>query len=151
MFHRALFGYFLFGGRAGPVPSGRLSVPEFEIDLDLEPEERFKHVYPHFAFALRDFVNFLHAKNSVINSIAEKISRRRGNEPEEMTREMGFWAKSIHVSIEEIHAVNMLYEFNTLMVPITNLTGRPHGHKSTELLNMIEVVLAVDEDESQNE
>lgn len=110
----------------GPLPAGRLAVPEFEIDLDLDPEDRFKHVYPHFAFALRDFVNFLHAKNPVLASLAKKVSDRRGKEPDEMQREMAAWAKLVRVSEEEIHFVNMLYEFNTLMVPITNLTGHIH-------------------------
>jgi len=112
-------------------------MPEFDVNLDLAPEERFKDMYPHFASALGDFVKFIHGKNPLIKLIAKKLSNRRGKESDEMQREMAAWAKLGGISEEEIHFVNMLYEIQTVMVPIVNFTGPIHHLDVEDLVNVL--------------
>jgi hypothetical protein len=112
-------------------------MPEYDIDLDLAPKFRFQNIAPHFALALKDFINLLHAKNPVIKLVAQLISDRRGKEPDEMQQEMRAWAEFAGATEAEIHFVNMLYELQTLMVPIVNFSGHPHQPDIENIVDML--------------
>jgi hypothetical protein len=101
----------------------RLPTPEFKIDLDAAPEQRFTEVIQHFQQPLADFIQFLHADKLVVKAIADLVALKRGKENDEMQREIEGIAKLAGVNTAEIHAIQMLYEINTLMVPIVNFTG----------------------------
>jgi len=104
---------------AGP----RLPVPEFEVNLDLVPEQRFTQVIQHFNESLWTFFGSFKSKR-VLEAVVKKISSKRGleNENAELQGEIKGYAQLSGLSEEAIHAAQMLYEFNTLMVPFINIS-----------------------------
>lgn len=101
----------------------RLPIPEIEVNLDLAPEDRFTKVVTQFKAPLNNFANHLHAKNLLVREFARELVKRRGPENDELAGEIRGIAKVAGIAEAEIHAMQMLYELNSLMVPITNLTG----------------------------
>jgi hypothetical protein len=109
----------------------RRPVPEFEINLDTEPEDRFTEVLTHFAPQLQNFVKFLHADSSTVKAIATALSLRRGKETDELNRELNGYAKVTGIPKSELHAIQLIYDLQTLMVPIVNFT---HGSADMDLI-----------------
>jgi hypothetical protein len=118
---------------AGP----RIPIPEFEIDLDRAPAERFTEVVQHFSEPLAEFIQHLHADSSVIKVLAGLVAAKRGKENDELQGEMEGIAKLAKVTVAEIHAIQMLYELNTLMVPIVNFT---HGSSLEDIADVMDRV-----------
>jgi hypothetical protein len=116
----------------------RLPTPEFMIDLDQAPEDRFIEVIQHFQEPLTEFINFLHAGNLVVKVLADLVASARGKENDELQREIQGIAKLANVAAGEIHALQMLYEFNTLMVPIVNFTGVTDLDKIADAMDVVE-------------
>jgi len=94
-------------------------VPEFEVNLDLAPEQRFTQVIQHFNASLWNLFDNLMPK-PVLNMLVKKISSKRGPENDELQGEIRGVAQLSGLSEEAIHAAQMLYEINTLMVPWIN-------------------------------
>lgn len=101
----------------------RLPVPELEINLDLAPEKRFTEVIEHFKEPLMTFLQFLHVESPIVKLIGKEISNRRGPENDEFQAELEGMAAQLNLDVGEIHMIQMLYELNTLMIPLVNLTG----------------------------
>jgi hypothetical protein len=99
----------------------RLPVPEFEVNLDLAPEQRFTKVIGHFNSSIWDFYNSL-KPHFLVNNLAKKISNRRGPENDEFQGEIRGVAQLTKIPEDSLHAIQMLYELNTLMVPLVNIT-----------------------------
>jgi len=116
----------------------RLPTPEFKIDLDESPEERFTEVIQHFQQPLADFVEYLHASSPVVKLLADLVAAKRGKENDELQREIQGIAKVANVAAAEIHAIQMLYELNTLMVPIVNFTGVTDLDKIADAMDAVE-------------
>lgn len=110
----------------------RVPVPEFEINLDLDPEVRFTEVLTHFGPKLQNFADHLHAGNSILKSICDALVLKRGRETEELRREINGAAKITGIAKNELHAMQLLYELNSLMVPIVNFT---HGSEDMDLIH----------------
>jgi hypothetical protein len=51
------------------------------------------------------------------------VIKARGPENEEFQGEINGVASTLGIDVDEIHAIQMLYELNTLMIPLVNLTG----------------------------
>ena len=120
LMNHLLLGSVLIAVRAlGTGP--RLEVPEFEIDLDRAPELRFTEVIQYFNSSLWDFFESL-TPHFLVNQAAELISRRRGPETEEFQREIAGVAQLTKIPEHSLHAVQMLYELNSVMVPVENIT-----------------------------
>mmetsp|Transcript_79756 Transcript_79756/g.185189 ORF Transcript_79756/g.185189 Transcript_79756/m.185189 type:complete len:456 (-) Transcript_79756:110-1477(-) len=101
---------------------GPLPVPVFKINLDLAPEDRFTEVIKHFFPLLRDFIHILDG-SFLVDEVAKKISDRRGPErDEELMGEIRGSARDSGIPLHVMHAVQLIYELNTLMVPIDNIT-----------------------------
>jgi hypothetical protein len=116
---------------AGP----RIPIPEFEIDLDRAPAERFTEVVQHFSEPLAEFIQHLHANSPVVKALAFLVAAKRGKENDELQGEMEGIAKLAKVTVAEIHAIQMLYELNTLMVPIVNFT---HGSSLDDIADAMD-------------
>jgi len=101
----------------------RLPVPEIEVNLDLAPDQRFNKVIEVFKEPLNNFANHLHANNFLVREIAHAVAKKRGTENDELDGEIRGIAKAAGIHRDEIHAMQLLYELNSLMVPITNFTG----------------------------
>jgi len=103
--------------RARPV----LPVPEFQINLDVDPEERFKEVVEHFKPTLLDLVDSM-ASSSIVKGLYHKIAQHRGPENEELAAEIRGISKYSGVPLEDIQTAQLLYELQTVMVPVENIT-----------------------------
>jgi len=109
----------------------RVPVPEFEINLDLDPEERFTEVLTHFNSSLHNFATHLHADTSAVKAIATAAAIKRGRETDEFNRELTGAARVTGITKNELHIIQILYELNTLMIPIVNFT---HGSADMGLI-----------------
>lgn len=113
----------------------RRPVPEFKIDLDRKPEERYTEVVQHFNSSVNAFVNayFMGFMKAPLRALLRGISAKRGEEQDEELRgEIRGYAALLGVDEYIVHAVQMLYELQTLMVPIDNITW-PHFGVETDL------------------
>ena len=99
-----------------------LAPPQFTVDLDAPPEQRFVGIISHFNSSLQTVYNDLITDDLLVLSSA--ISQKRGPEldPEQM-REIAGLAKLTGFPFHLVHTVQMLYELQTLMFPILNLTS----------------------------
>jgi len=116
-------------------------VPEFDINLDLVPEDRFVEVVNHFKEPLMNLVDHFHGTTPTARLIAMEISKRRGPENAEFMGEIKGIAKTAGIPVAEIHMVQMLYEINTLMIPLVNFSGvidSINGVDLEEVGNMLE-------------
>jgi len=112
----------LFVGLAAYVSARPvLPVPEFQINLDLDPEERFKEVVLHFEGPLFGIYNSL-ANNAVVKGLYDKIAAHRGPENDELAGEIRGYSKYSKIPLEAMQAAQLLYELQTIMVPVENIT-----------------------------
>merc|ERR1719506_1372954 len=112
----------------------RKPIPEFEINLDNEPEERFTEVLTHFGPQLHNFLNYLHGDSSEVKAIFDAIVLKRGRETDELQREINGIAKHTGIAKNEIHGMQLFYELNTLMIPIVNFT---HSSADMDILESL--------------
>lgn len=125
---------FLVASVLGDMP--RRPLVEFEINLDLAPEERYTDVIDHFKEPLTNFVHMLHADNFLVKQLAKQIVKRRGPENDEFQGEIKGMAQLLNIEVDELHLIQMLYELQTLMIPLVNLTGSTHGTHWEDFLEM---------------
>eukprot|EP00931_Biecheleriopsis_adriatica_P091850 TRINITY_DN6571_c0_g2_i1.p1 TRINITY_DN6571_c0_g2~~TRINITY_DN6571_c0_g2_i1.p1 ORF type:complete len:400 (+),score=65.44 TRINITY_DN6571_c0_g2_i1:101-1300(+) len=97
------------------------AVPEFRVNLDAAPEQRFVDVVQHFNVSLWDFYNSL-KPHFMVDAFTKKLSRHRGPEPDEFQREIQGLAEISRIPLDDLHAIQMLYELDSLMVPVVNWT-----------------------------
>lgn len=109
-----------------PAASARRSVREYTINLDLAPGERFLPVINDasngFNATVWKFYNEFFAHDKVLTDALYAIADLRGPEPEEMEQEVEGLAAASGLPLTFVKAVQMLYELQTLMVPIENFT-----------------------------
>lgn len=98
-----------------------LPVPKFKIDLDVDPEERFKEVIAHFEKPLYDVYNTM-ANNALVRKLCKEIAAHRGPENDELAQEIRGISKYSKIPVEAISAAQLLYELQTIMVPVENIT-----------------------------
>lgn len=113
-----------------PFCSARREVHNYTINLDLAPEHRFDEIVPFFNDTVWGFFNAYFANDKVLRDALYAITDERGLEPAEMQAEIKGMAASTLLPIKFVHAVQMLYELQTLMVPIDNITHvMPKGYE----------------------
>merc|ERR1711937_955355 len=100
---------------------GRRDVLQFDINLDLAPEERFTEVVTHFEPQIHDLFLFL-TKIPAVTKFFSEIARLRGPENDEYNAEIEGIAKITKIDPKLVQAAQYLYELNTLMVPIINFS-----------------------------
>ena len=86
---------------AGP----RLPFPEFKVDLDQDPEDRFTEVMRHFRAPLRSFLRHLHLEKPALKLLALELVRRRGPENPELQAEIRNAAKLVAATVPEIQTL----------------------------------------------
>merc|ERR1719469_222857 len=84
-----------------------------------------------------NFINFLPAENPVVRLLAKEISKRRGPENDEFQGEIEGIATQLGVDLAEIHLMQIIYELNTLMIPLVNLTGHLGGREIVDLEQVV--------------
>ena len=102
---------------------GRRKVSEFTIDLDKAPEERFLEILPQFNATLWGFYRKYFEHDTLLRDMLYAISLRRGDEPDEMQRELNGVAAASHLPLRWVQVMQMLYELQTLLPPLGNGTA----------------------------
>lgn len=102
--------------------NARRDVATFEINLDLAPEKRYEALLPAFNDTVWGFYNTYFANDTALRDVLYGLSLERGREPEEMQAEIRGLSEASKLPFEFVKGIQMLYELQTLMVPIVNLT-----------------------------
>lgn len=108
--------------RGAQAQDQRRPLPDFDINLDLAPELRFTAIVQHFNASIHSFVDKLITHNLPVKALLYGLVGKRGPETEELQGEIRGIAKLTGLPEYIIHAVQMLYELQTVMVPIENIT-----------------------------
>jgi len=120
---------------ASLVPAGaqRRPAPEFEVSLDTDPEERFAEVVRHFNASIHAFYQKF-CDNFAAKGLLFELAHKRGPENEELQGEIKGVARLAGLPEYGIQALQMVYELQTLMVPIENITLPWRGPGCTGIL-----------------
>jgi hypothetical protein len=102
-------------------------VPTYTLNLDLPPNQRynkFVHLYNETVWL---FYDRFFAHDPILTDILYDITKERGLENEEQQGEIEGMATASGLPLPFVQGIQMLYELQTLMVPIVNFT---HHNKS---------------------
>jgi hypothetical protein len=98
-------------------------LPSFDINLDLAPELRFKAVLTTYNATIWAFYQKLFVEQPEVQKFVHDLVKKRGPENAEMQAEIQGVANVMAMSVEAAGALQLLYELQTLMVPIENVTS----------------------------
>lgn len=98
-------------------------VPSFDINLDLAPQLRFKAVLTTYNATIWEFYQKVFVEQPEVQKFVHDLVQKRGPENAEMQAEIQGVSTITGLSLEAAAAVQMLYELQTLMVPISNITS----------------------------
>jgi len=98
------------------IAEARRLLPEYEINLDLAPGERFIEVFTDYNQSMIDTVNDL--IKGEVKSLLLDLVEKRGPEPDELQEEINCGAKLTGIDLAITQGMQYLYELQTLMVPI---------------------------------
>jgi len=124
-------------GKKAPPPSahGHRLLPQYEIDLDLPPSQRYEPLFQDTATNLNatvwQFYRQYFEHDAVLKDVLYEISKKRGPENEEQQQEVDGLVERSRLPREFVQAVQMIYELQTLMVPVIN--GTKH-HKQVDVI-----------------
>ena len=108
--------------------------PTFEINLDQPPEQRFSVIFdPAAGFneTVWEFYNMYFANNERLKEALYHLVATRGEEVPEMQGEIRGLAMGSKLPLPFVQGIQMLYELQTVMVPIVNMSRWPKGLVST--------------------
>ena len=108
--------------------------PVYTIDLDLPPEKRFDVLLDPATginATVWEFWNDYFAKDRLLTDVLFALVSARGDETAEMMAEIRGLSDGTKLPLKFVQGIQMLYELQTIMVPIINLTGLPSGVGST--------------------
>lgn len=117
---------------AAASTEGRRPVAQYVIDLDLPPEVRW-HAVIHgsnaggisFNKTVWAFYNEYFANDTVVTDALYALTDLRGEENAEQQGEIRGLARASNLPLKFVQGIQMLYELQTLMVPIVNCTDYP--------------------------
>eukprot|EP00933_Yihiella_yeosuensis_P060503 TRINITY_DN6325_c0_g1_i3.p1 TRINITY_DN6325_c0_g1~~TRINITY_DN6325_c0_g1_i3.p1 ORF type:complete len:469 (-),score=58.13 TRINITY_DN6325_c0_g1_i3:66-1472(-) len=103
--------------------SGSVSLPFFTIDLDTDPGHRYDHVMSHFNATIQKLWNDYFANDTALRDAVLALPKLRGPEKdEELQKEIEGMARAVHVPAEFAHAMQYMYELQTVMLPVVNFS-----------------------------
>ena len=100
----------------------RRDLPVFEIKLDAPVHERYDAVMKHFNSSLSEVYHSL--TDGVLGMLLTPLSLMRGPEEPELEEEIRYFANYTGLPYDGIHALQMFYEINSVMIPVVNFTGK---------------------------
>ena len=107
---------------AAPPAFARREVSTYEINLDLPPSQRYLKLISDsdngFNTTVWQFYNTYFANDKVLTDVLYGISKKRGAEPTEMQEEIQALSDLSKLPLRFVQSIQMLYELQTLMVPI---------------------------------
>jgi hypothetical protein len=95
----------------------------FVINLDDAPEVRFKAVLTTYNATIWSFYQTIFVEQPEVQKFVHDLVKKRGPENAEMQAEVQGVSTITGMSIDAAAAVQLLYELQTLMVPIENITS----------------------------
>ena len=107
------------------VSDQRRVPPTYSIDLDLPPSKRFQVlVEPSTGFnaTVWEFYNKYVAPDPLLKEALFRLVAIRGDEPAEMQAEVVSMAEASRLPLQFVQGIQMLYEVQTMLPPIVNLT-----------------------------
>ena len=104
-------------------------VKTYEINLDLPPNKRYSHLVPDFNETVWSFYNTYFAKDKLLTDLLYGLTDKRGPENEEQQGEVEGMAAVSGLPLKFVQGMQMLYEIQTLMVPIVNFS-HSHAHQA---------------------
>lgn len=104
------------------LAGARRAVPVFTVNLDAPPETRFLSIVPTFNKTVWTFWDRFFAKDAVLRDALYALVDLRGEENAEMQAELNGLANASKLNIKFLQGVQMLYELQTIMVPIVNMS-----------------------------
>jgi hypothetical protein len=109
----------------------RREVLTYEINLDLPPSQRYVHLISDSKNKFNEtvwlFYNKYFAHDKILTNVLYDISDKRGVEPTEMQEEIQAFSDLSRLPLKFVQSIQMLYELQTLMVPIVNFTKHSEG------------------------
>ncbi len=100
---------------------------EYTIDLDLAPEDRYLGLFDvpgnTFNETVWKFYDTYFKDHSKLTDVLYGLADARGPESEEQEREILGLSLASKLPFQFVKGIQMLYEIQTLMVPIVNFTG----------------------------
>jgi hypothetical protein len=100
----------------------RRAVKTYDINLDLPPERRYEKLLPEFNSTVWSFYTKYFASDKILTDVLYSLSDKRGPENEEQQKEIEGLANLSKLPLKFVKSIQMLYEIQTLMVPIVNFT-----------------------------
>lgn len=113
------------GNPAPPQPHTHRNISTYVINLDDKPEDRYLKIVPEFNETVWKFWNEDFANHTLARDALFLLVDKRGKENDEQMREIQGLANAARLPVQFVHAMQMLYELGTLMVPVANLTEYP--------------------------
>ena len=114
-----------------PGAAARREVRTYTIDLDADPRDRYAHIVSDssngFNATVWKFWDQYFAQDAILRDVLYKITDKRGPENEEMEGEIDGLAEISGLPRKFVKAVQLLYELQTIMVPIVNFTSAGHA------------------------
>lgn len=92
----------------------------FDINLDDPPQVRFKAVLTTYNATIWQFYQKVFVEQPEVQKIVRDMVKKRGPENAEMQAEIEGAAAITKMDVDALSAVQLLYELQTLMVPIVN-------------------------------
>lgn len=108
---------------AATLGHARKPIPEYTIDLDKPPQDRFTELVPHYNASVWSFYNKFFAHDLALREALYLLTDKRGKENPELQAEVQGMADVSKLPLKFVQGIQMLYELQTLMVPIANFTG----------------------------
>ena len=88
-------------------------------------QERYAELLPKFNATVWGFWNQFFANDTALRDGLFLLADKRGKENDEQQREIAGMAKLSGLPVKFVQAMQMLYELQTLMVPVVNSTQYP--------------------------
>mmetsp|Transcript_110411 Transcript_110411/g.321458 ORF Transcript_110411/g.321458 Transcript_110411/m.321458 type:complete len:543 (-) Transcript_110411:349-1977(-) len=119
----------------GSAAAQRKPLMDYEINLDLAPEERYNALFdtekgPQFNSTVWQFYNQYFANDPILTDVLYGLSAKRGPENDEMQGEINGLAAASGLPVEFVTSIQMMYELQTIMVPIVNFSSFPAGYEA---------------------
>lgn len=114
------------------VVSGRVPIPNYVIDLDVAPSERWADIIvngtsgggvPFNRTFWQFYEEYVVSHSAVKEALFALVAKRGPEADEEFMEELEGIAFYSRLPVEFVQGIQMLYELQTLMVPIVNFTG----------------------------
>jgi hypothetical protein len=119
---------------------GVTEVPSYVINLDLDPQDRYNELIPHFNDTVWEFYTDYFLQYPGLRHLLLNISEVRGPENDEITGELEGFAAMTKLPFEFLKAMQMFEEIQTMMIPVVNFSDVrerrarfPNGYEDLDL------------------